>query len=114
MPVPDHLYKILSPDEWQASQLQNHVAPSFMDTDFIHLSTDTQLGRIVKKFWNNKEHIILKLASKELKGRLVYESNPGGVNRYYHLYDGQIPLDAVQKVTFHLSDQKQSPDQLNP
>jgi uncharacterized protein (DUF952 family) len=96
--IPEHLYKILSPEEWKESQLQKHVIHSSMDTDFIHLSTEAQLAPIAQKYWNNKDHIILKLISKKLTGRLAYETNPGGVNRYYHLYDGNIPLEAVVEI----------------
>lgn len=97
--VPEYLYKIVSPEEWKESQLQNHVVPSSMDQDFIHLSTEAQLGPIVKKYWNNKDHIILKVISKKMTGRLSHEANPGGVNRYYHLYEGRIPLDAVVDIS---------------
>jgi hypothetical protein len=28
----------------------------------------------------------------------VYENNPGGITKYYDLYDGNIPLEAVKYV----------------
>ena len=30
-----------------------------------------------------------------LPGKLVLESNPGGKSRYYHLYQGAIPMEAI-------------------
>lgn len=96
--TPEFLYKIVSEDEWKESQLQNQVVPSTLDKEFIHLSTEEQLPRIAQKFWNNQDHVVLKLTSKKLKGRLAYEANPGGSNLYYHLYEGKIPLDAVISV----------------
>lgn len=92
---PEYLYRIVSPEQWQESLLQNQVVNSSMDKDFIHLATKEQLTHITQKFWNNKDHIILKLDSKKLTGRLNYETNPGGTTKYYHLYEGNVPLDAV-------------------
>lgn len=97
--TPEYLYKVLSQDEWQKSQHQEHVVPSTMDTDFIHLSTEEQLPRIIQKFWNNQSYVVLKLTPKDLKGRLAFEVNPGGTNLYYHLYNGFIPLSAVKDIS---------------
>lgn len=96
---PEYLYKIVSGEEWQESMLQNQVVNSSMDKDFIHLAKEDQVAHIVQKFWNDRDYIILKLASKKLMGRLIYETNPGGTTKYYHLYDGNIPLEAVKDVT---------------
>ncbi len=98
-PSPEYLYRIVSPEQWQESLLQNQVVNSSLDKDFIHLATEEQLTHIAQKFWNNKDHIILKLASKKLPGRLIYETNPGGTTLYYHLYEGNVPLDAVVEVS---------------
>lgn len=97
-PSLDHLYKIVSNQQWEESLGQSQVMNSPLDKDFIHLATEGQLPHIAQKFWNNKDLIILKLDSKKLTGRLVYEANPGGTTLYYHLYDGNIPLDAVVEV----------------
>lgn len=97
--IPEHLYRIVSFEQWQESRLQNQVADSPIDHDFIHLATEQQLARITQKFWNNKDYIILKLSSKKLTGRLVYETNPGGTTRYYHLYEGSVPLNAIVEVS---------------
>ena len=95
----EYLYRIVSPEQWQESLLQNHVINSSIDKDFIHLATEEQLAGIIQKFWNNKDHIILKLAAKKLTGRLIYETNPGGTTLYYHLYEGNVPIDAVVEVS---------------
>lgn len=98
-PIPGYLYRIVSTEQWQVSLLQNQVVNSSLDKNFIHLATEEQLTHITQKFWNNKDHIILKLASKKLTGRLIYEVNPGGTTLYYHLYEGNVPLDAVVEVS---------------
>lgn len=97
--IPEDLYKIVSYEQWQESQLQNQVVNSSMDRDFIHLAKQEQLARIAQKFWNNKDYIVLKLAANKLTGRLILETNPGGTTLYYHLYEGNVPLDAVLDVS---------------
>lgn len=94
--VPEYLYKIVSPDQWQESQLKNEIVTSPLDQDFIHLAKEDQVASVVKKFWNNMDYIVLKLDSKKLSGFLIYETNPGGATYYYHLYNGMIPLEAVK------------------
>lgn len=93
---PQHLYKVLSLDDWKKSQSQSYVILSKDDHPFIHLARDDQLNRITEKYWSNAaEYIVLKIETNQLPGRLVYEVNPGGSNKYYHLYEGAIPLKAV-------------------
>lgn len=97
--TPEYLYKIVSMEQWQASMNKPDLVLTTADQEFIHLSKESQLPHVAAKFWGGSDHVILKLASKRLKGRLVYETNPGGKNKYYHLYEGSIPLDAVVDVT---------------
>ena len=66
-----------------------------MDDQFIHLATKKQVAHVADKFWKDLEYVILKIDSTKILGRLSYETNPGGSTRYYHLYDGIIPLEAV-------------------
>lgn len=96
---PEFLYKIVSQEDWEKSTLQGQVVRSSVDTDFIHLAKEDQIPQVVEKFWKCKDHIVLKLDSKQLIGRLVYETNPGRSTKYYHLYEGTIPLNAVVDVT---------------
>lgn len=96
--MPQYLYKIVSPEEWQMSQESQEVKKSPLDTAFIHLATEEQIIHVTEKFWKDKAYLVLKLDPSKLKGRLVLETNPGGSTRYYHLYDGSIPLDAVTDV----------------
>lgn len=97
--VPEHLYKIVSPEDWQKSQEKGMIPNSSIDEKFIHLATKEQLPRIAQKFWDKKDYVILTLDVKKLVGRLVYEANPGGQALYYHLYEGKIPLNAVVETS---------------
>lgn len=97
--VPDYLYKIVSNEQWKESLVENRIPCSEMDSDFIHMAKEDQIANVVQKFWSGQDHIILKISVKKLVGRLVYETNPGKSTKYYHLYEGYIPLDAVKDVT---------------
>ncbi|MBA3722179.1 MAG: DUF952 domain-containing protein [Parachlamydiaceae bacterium] len=94
--VPKYLYKILSVDDWSKSQSRKNIQLSVDDEEFIHFSTEEQLDKIIAKYWGVKSnYIVLKVFTEKLNGKMVFESNPGGVNKYYHLYEGSIPLEAV-------------------
>lgn len=91
---PVYLYKVLSLDDWAESCKTIHL--SSMDADFIHLSTEDQLDKIIEKYWGEASaYMLLKLETAKLSGNLVLEANPGGSNKYYHLYNGSIPLIAI-------------------
>jgi len=96
--TPEYLYKVISPEQWQKSLQQNEVVGSSIDEDFIHLAREDQVQHVVSKFWNNMDYVVLKLDTKKILGRLIYETNPGGSTQYYHLYEGKIPLDAVVDI----------------
>lgn len=102
-PKPEYLYKILSPKKWQESLQQKQVVLDSADNEFIHLSKEDQLSRITQKYWNAKDHVILKLSVDKLVGNLIFEANSGGENKYYHLYEGSIPLDAVLETLYSTS-----------
>jgi uncharacterized protein (DUF952 family) len=94
--TPKVLYKILSAENWLESQHLGSVKLEDADREFIHLSTEDQLKRIAKKYWSDvPEYVVLKIETAKMQGKLVLEANPGGNNKYYHLYEGSIPLSAV-------------------
>lgn len=95
-PVPPYLYKVISTTNWKISQRADAIQLSSEDKPFIHLATEDQLDRIIAKYWAEaSEYVILKIDTKKLQGRLVLETNPGGSHKYYHLYEGNIPFDAI-------------------
>ena len=98
MKKPEYLFKIVTTENWEKSQAVGHIIPSAIDSSFIHLSTEEQLPRIANKFFANQPHLILKLETKKLIGELKFETNPGGSTKFYHLYNGKIPLEAVVKI----------------
>ncbi len=97
--LPVYLYKIISVEDWDTSQRGDRLKLPAFDDAFIHLAKEDQLDRIIAKFWGDKSrYVVLKVDPKLFIGRLAYEANPGGTSKFYHLYDGFIPLDAVIKV----------------
>lgn len=94
---PEFLYKILSEDEWESSGTD--LSLGAIDSDFIHLATDAQVESVIAKFWSAfPRYVYLKLDAALLGGRLVYESNRPGGDKYYHLYQARIPKAAVIEV----------------
>lgn len=94
--IPKYLYKILSVRLWDASQQNTFLVLSAEDEAFIHLATEEQLDKIIKKYWSNiPQFVVLKVDTSKLQGKLVYEANPGGTSKYFHLYKGLIPLASV-------------------
>ncbi len=94
--TPKYLYKIVSPEQWKASEQQQLLMLSADDASSIRLLKEDEIGRTVhylKK--TNTPHVILKIKSSKLIGRLVFEPKPGGSSKQYHLYDGQIPMNAI-------------------
>lgn len=97
--MPRYLYKVLALDAWEESQKGEFLILSTDDEAFVHLSTSEQLDRIIGKYWaDNPDYVILEIETQKLEGDLILEANPGGTNKYYHLYNAQIPIESVNKV----------------
>lgn len=81
------------------------------DDAFIHLAKEDQLDKIIAKYWADAPQlVILKIDTSKLQGNLVYEANPGGTTKYYHLYRGFIPFSAIaESKTIY----RQPPDACN-
>lgn len=91
--TPRYLYKVLSIENWELSQKADALTLSKDDEAFIHFSRDDQLERITSKYWTNApKYVVLKVDTSKLIGKMVFEVNPGGTSKYYHLYEGSIPF----------------------
>ena len=95
--APKYLYKILSLRNWLATQSRKTIILSAEDDAFIHFSKEEQLEKIITKYWSSApQYVVLKIDTSKLQGKMVFESNPGGSgDKYYHLYQGFIPLEAI-------------------
>jgi uncharacterized protein (DUF952 family) len=106
--TPPYLYKVLSLANWEASQKRKDLILPAKDDVFIHFSKEGQVEHVIKKHWNNASYILLKIDTSKLPGKLVLEANPGGTEKYYHLYEGSIPLTAIVEYTLVSPDTKLS------
>lgn len=94
--IPEYLYKVISKENWIATQKEAVVVLSSEDDAFIHFCTEEQLDRILKKYWADKHSVvILKIKVDCLIGSLIQEKNPGGSIKYFHLYEGSIPKSSI-------------------
>jgi len=93
------IYKIFPSRNLDESQKLGYIKPLYNDTQFIHLATYDQIDKIVAKYWADELNLLIaKIDPVKITGELVYETNPGGTNKYYHLYNGKIPLDAIMEI----------------
>jgi len=92
---PKYLYLILSKELWEKSLQANRLILPTQKDPFIRLAKEEQIEPIIEKYWRGVENVILKIESENMLGSLVYETNPGGSNKYYHFYNGFIPFDAI-------------------
>ncbi len=94
--APKHLYKIVPLEQWQASQTKDNLVLSPEDTPYIRFLKEDELGRTLH-YWIkiNAAHVVLKIKANKLVGRLVFEPNPGGSAKQYHLYNGSIAMSAI-------------------
>ena len=93
-----YLYKIVSQEAWEESLFANRLMLSSMDSEFVHLATEQQVPDVLRKHWKGREYVILKVVPSKMTGRIIYEYNTSRTAKYYHLYEGEIPLDAVVHV----------------
>ena len=98
--APNTLYKVVSDHQWQTSQGKSTLTLGEIDTDFIHLDSKEQVQKVLATFWSNTSAWVLTMQTNALHGTLVHEKNPGGNTRYYHLYAGHIPMQAVLHATW--------------
>ncbi len=104
---PKYLYKILSLEDFRKSEGEEKLFLQPDDEAFIHFSMEDQLPRIQEKYWSGvSEYLVLTIDVSKLVGDLVFEANPGGERKYYHLYDGHIPLNAIssKKIVMNIND----------
>jgi len=98
------LYKVVDPDVWEESQKHKNLILGPVDKDFIHLCDEEQIDQVINKWFRHIDPVmVLKLETKLLPGKIVFEASPGSSNKYPHLYGGAIPLDAVRLTTIQNS-----------
>jgi len=93
---PQSLFKILTLAQWKEGQEKKILILGDQDETFIHLAEEHQVVKIAKKFFKDQSQVvIIELDRNKLVGRLIKERNPGGETKYFHLYDGHLPFNAI-------------------
>lgn len=95
-PAPKHLFKVVALTQWQASAAQKTVILDPQDIPVIRFLKEDEVSRLLHYWDRTKEpHVLLKIKTGKLPGTLIFEAKLGGSTKYYHLYNGSIPLSAV-------------------
>lgn len=94
--IPGVLYKITSVENWDASQGKSHLILAPMDDAFIHFSKADQLAQVLAKYWPDAQYVLLTVDVTKLEGTLIFEANRPGGDKYYHIYNGAIPMNAIK------------------
>lgn len=95
-----YVYKSLTIPQWETFQKDKVFKGSPLDIQdgFIHMSTEEQLPRILKKFMSGEaEVVIARIDTQKLKNTLIFEANHPDGDRYPHLY-GPLFLEAVKDI----------------
>ena len=95
---PNFLYKIVTIENWKASQGKPNVVLDTSDSKFIHFSTRGQVERIVDKYFKDKSYVLLEVDPVKCPGQMKFETNPGGDTKYFHLYNGEIPKTSIKII----------------
>lgn len=101
MPTPDTLYKVVTKEQFLHSQGKEFLELGEADREFIHFSTEEQYPRIMQKFSEREPtapYVLLEIKTKELMGDMRFEPNPGKSEKYFHLYNGSIPMSSLSLI----------------
>lgn len=96
------VYKVLRHSEWQIFQSTGQFAGSEHDQrdGFIHLSPQSQVERIIKKYFSDSRPIyVVKFSAPNFLKNLTWEPASSG-ELYPHLYDAVLLLD--QMDSYHV------------
>ncbi len=98
MEVNSFVYRVLYPEEWVDFKKKKVFYGNDLDqkSGYIHLSNKEQLKKTINIYFKKKKIVILKIETKMLKKKLLWEISRGG-QKFPHLY-GRLNLESVVKV----------------
>lgn len=93
----DMIFKILRPAEWIKLTQTGIFSGSNHDQrdGFIHLSTSSQLHRVIKKYFSDTEMYLVGFNAKDIEGDVIWESG------YPHVYSAPLYLENVRGSFFY-------------
>ncbi|MEX1188656.1 MAG: DUF952 domain-containing protein [Bacteroidia bacterium] len=99
MAAPQFIYHIASVSDWKAQvQSSEYSNDSLEEEGFIHCSKYEQLEGTLKRFFENREDIlILKMDTKMMNVPVIYEAADDGSGFFPHVF-GVIQKKAVMET----------------
>ena len=100
MDVNNFVYRILNLEEWVDFKKKKVFSGNHLDqrSGYIHLSRKAQLRKTINIYFKEKKIVILKIETKKLKKKIVWEISRGG-EKFPHLYD-KLNLGSVVGVDY--------------
>jgi uncharacterized protein (DUF952 family) len=93
------IFHIATKEDWaKATKNGYYIHPSLESEGFIHFSTSEQVTATANRFFSGKEGLLLlKISTKRIQSRLVYEYVEELDTYFPHLY-GTLNLDAISVI----------------
>ena len=94
------VYRVLDLEEWFNFKKKKVFYGNDLDqiSGYIHLSEKDQLRKTIDIYFKKKKIVILKIRTKNLKQKLLWEISRAG-EKFPHLYD-KLTLENVVKVDY--------------
>jgi uncharacterized protein (DUF952 family) len=94
------VYRVLDLEEWLNFKKKKVFIGNDLDqrSGYIHLSQKDQLRKTIDIYFKKKKIVILKIRTKNLKQKLLWETSREG-EKFPHLYD-KLSLESVVKADY--------------
>ena len=94
------VYRVLDLEEWLNFKKKKVFIGNDLDqrSGYIHLSQKDQLRKTIDIYFKKKKIVILKIRTKNLKQKLLWETSREG-EKFPHLYD-KLTLESVVKADY--------------
>ena len=102
----EHLYHILSSNDWSEKSHEDYLPQSFDEEGFIHLSTEQQLLDTANRHFRQEQSLlVLEVNLSGLEKNLVFEQIGEAIEAYPHLYQSLPQKNIVQCFVLENSSQ---------
>ena len=93
----EHLYHILSGNNWSEKNQEDYLPQDFDEEGFIHLSTEQQLLDTANRHFRQERSLrVLEVNPSGLEKYLVFEQIGEALEAYPHLYQSLPQKNIVQ------------------
>ncbi|MEC8183761.1 MAG: DUF952 domain-containing protein [SAR324 cluster bacterium] len=93
----EHLYHILSSNDWSEESTVDYLPQSFDEEGFIHLSTEQQLLDTANRHFSQERSLrVLEVNPSGLEKNLIFEQIDEAIEAYPHLYQSLPKKNIVQ------------------